>query len=385
MTLDRRAWKTLADASSEDTVSTVLHDIAKINDLDSVQSALDAGVAHEGVSASAAARRLSSVLHCLETATQPYMDFAHDIVEGWAAKIPREQYSTCLADAAALRQHKAIRFLTNELGADPYGPTSGRCAVETVLSEQKPDIGVLAALLGDTPITDMAQLPKSLRHTFRHFGNEFTVPCNALERAAALGKAEVVEWLTSRIAPGFNEPYHSMFDLALTISGASTEADLPTRRGVWSGISAFGNLLAMGAMPRTGLDGWRAVAEIPVHSKSSTVPFDIASTTTFRSKSASINLVPLLRRLIFEGAIDVDECSAESGETLLQVACAATNIEAMRVLLEMGADASRIDPDKVAGGSSEDVSQAKQMIRAARAHEKVRQTIDAASLRQSTP
>jgi hypothetical protein len=385
MTLDRRAWKTLVDASHEDTISTVLHDLVKAADFDSVKSALDAGVADQGALLSTYITRFSAVLQCLDLAAKPDMYLVQEIVEAWASKLKPEHYSEVLSKAAAAGQLSAVRFLKDDLGADPYGPAPGNSAIEIILSSDRPSVDTLIALVGDDPITSMEQLPKTLRHSFSHRGQQYFLPCNMLERAAALGKAQVVEWLATRIAPGFDEPYHSMCDLALTISGASSEADLSTRRGIWTSIPSFGNLLALGAMPRTGLEGWKAMAQVPVNTSSATIPFDIASSETLRVISSTVDLVPFLRRLIVEGAVGVDESCPRTGNTLLQVAAAGSNIGAIRMLLEMGADASLVDPEQMKAGKPEELVAARQMIRAARAHRKVRQALDSSQPRAVSP
>jgi hypothetical protein len=394
------AWRGLLAAPPE-TVGVALQKAAEHGDLDSLRSALAAGLATTGPSDEALIDRFYTVAQALSTSpnlTQPHRQArGHEILLHWGAALKSQgllQLALCTFPLHLVRasHFSAVEVLIG-LGADPYGlvevtprmhrlkgvpginaagelfayfsPGSGDTIplVKTLFSDVPPGSGLSAAF----PRRVVA--PAALAGV----GND---RASLPEFAAAMNFTDVFEWCISRLDTAAQRELRlRLGQMLLKVLGVFEGEDGVLRKEPKSSITATTldrrtalYLIAHGAEFESGRTLWAQVLEILRFS----MPFaqDLAAGQVFQFTISKITQWQALAALIHAGAVDL-EARFDGGFGMLHFAAQFSNKIAVRNLLELGA--RPIPPETVwfANEDHSDNDEILNMLRVARLQEVV--------------
>jgi ankyrin repeat protein len=227
-------------------------------------------------------------------------------------------------------------------GADPYFSVSGdmnRCALISALHENPSSAIVRFFLEKEEAFDENHPLPV-LR------GNQNIFVEAAHDSLNNFYRYEVFREIELKIAPGYMAPYYDLFDTVLSIIG---NHKFPNYR---SEVRMVAELIALGATPREAEkeEAWKMVmstlmpAKLVTHdgnqattstSNISNVPFSHAVLTL----DLGVHVKTILRRLLEEGGLDVEQGTSDGATPLLRAAAQGI-LEGVDALLDLGADSS---------------------------------------------
>jgi hypothetical protein len=341
MSINVEAWNSLISCGM---IKGPLSAIAQIGDVESVENALEAGVAEMGATEHLVA---AAELADAEPFSGNLPRRVEELLMKWVAAYSADDLSHALISlitATKPRPHGCSVFV--RAGADPYREVETNTArVNSKISALEHALafkGVnalrsLAGLLGSSPITDLSQLPRLLNYANTPLS--LAQPCNALEYAIANHNRHAAAWMIDRIdreSPAREALFH-LGDMVLRLirmdgSGKSLTPNISSSN---TNLATAYRFIASGGVEFRNPELWEKVFNRSI-SYNSDQPYLSSAIASRHNGLAPDHFQLCLAIFIDNGCLKIDSLD-HTGHTMLMNAAKCDNHEVVDLLLQRGA------------------------------------------------